>query len=455
VRRFLASVALTIVACTPTVLTSQSIPPSARPSPEGTPTTFAMGAELYLEGVPYAVRDSLIANGDESLVFKLAFNAEMDAPSAIAAVTSHLPDATSFSWLSDGRTLRFVVPPANTAFTIDPRGARTLARPNIGVVSGVVWNVSRPRSVVNLYRPEDLATGNLRAAASYTFDFAADTGLVRVDATRDTALVSIVTPSHLSFVDLATGARTALPLELNRIGTNGAYMHWLADGRFLTLGSHETVISGSRGDGMRWLPTIAPGQVGWVSPDERSVALQSYPTDAVAIQDLETGAIRDVTGGYKRCSAYASAVVSWSPDARTIAIGSCALDMEGPGRTAFIDVASLGTVRTLDDWSVIAWLPDGTMLARAWPEDGENYMRQPDPRIAVLDAGGRVIRRIESRMPYGLSPDGRWLADGGVDPQDPHLRLIDVKTGRAYPADVGGGYPSWTPDGLLAVLFRT
>jgi hypothetical protein len=455
VRRLIAYVVLGVVACTPTVVATRSLTPTPLAAPSSAPTTFLMKADLYLAGVPYEVRGPLTANGDERLAFRLEFQAEMDTASVIAAIRAQLPEAVGFEWLDGDSIVTFEVPPGTTAFTIDPRGARTRAKPNIGVVSDVVWSVSRPRSTISLYRPSDIAAGVLAPAAAYSFDFAADTGLVRLDSDRKLALVSIIAPQHLSFVDLTTGRRTALPSELNQIGTNGAYMHWLNDGRFLTLGTHDTVISGRLGENRRRLPTITPGQSGWVSPDDRYVALESYPTDAVAIQDLATGAIRDVAGDFNRCSAYSSAAVSWSPDGRALAVGFCTGDMEGPARTVFVDADTLRVIRTLDRWAVMAWLPNGTLLAREWPIDEDNYARQPDPRLALLNPRGEVIRRIASPIPYGASPDGLWLVDGGLDPQHASLRLVEIATGRAFPMDLAETYPTWTADGLIAVLSRS
>lgn len=449
-RRLLVYLVLACAACAPAVVPTQSLSPS--PSRQ----TFEIRAELYLESEPYPLRSGgpIVANGDETLSFRLEFHTQMDVASVTAAVRSHLPEATAFRSLDGDHTVIFDVPQGSTPFSIDPRGARSLAKPNIGIVSGVSWSVSRPRTILSLYRPADLVAGSRQPAEMYTFAFSADPSLVRLDPSRQVALVSVTRPQHLSFVELPSGARRALPGDLNKIGSNGAHMRWLADGRFLTLGSHQTVISGPRGQDGRSLPTLPPGQYGVVSPNEKLVALASYPTDQAAIQDLETGELRSLGDEYKRCSAYASAVVSWSPDGRTVSIGHCILDLAGPGRTVFVDVATLRRVRTLDGWSVAAWLPDGTMLAHSWSDASGSSLRGPDRTIAVLDPQGRVIRQLESPMPYGVSPDGHWLVDGGLDPQQPAMRLVDISSGRTYPLGISESYPSWTADGLIAVLAK-
>lgn len=452
-RRFLLYLALSSAACAPTIVATRSLPPSPSPVPAtATPITFELTPQLSLEWDAYPLRSPAIVNGDDTLVFSLAFNADMDLRSVETAVRAHAPEATGFR-TDDGRVISFSVPPGSSDFIIDPRGARSLALPNIGVVSKTFWEFKRPSTTLSLYRPADIAAGKTQPAETRTFAFAADPGLVRVEPGRRGILVSVVRPQHLSFVDLPSGRRTALPWDLNKIGMNGSYMHWLPDGRFLTLGSHDTIISGPRGEDRRWLPTITPGQMGVMSPDETVVAVESYPTDEVAIQDLATGAIRSVGKEFKRCSARASAIPSWSADGRTLAVGYCAQDMAGPGRTAFFDVASLRPLRTLAGWTVTALLPDGSMLARSWP-DVDDYMRVPDPGLAVLDPRGNLLRRIETPMPYGLSPDGRWLVDGGLDTQHPALRLVDITTGRGFPMSISGPYPTWTEDGLIAVLTR-
>lgn len=447
-RRLFVYLTLVAAACAPTVVATHSLTPS--PSPN----SFEIPGELYLQSVPYPLRGPIVANGDETLAFRLEFHTQMDVGSVIAAIRAHLPEATAFRSLNEDSTVAFDVPRGSTPFSIDPRGARTLARPNVGIVAGVTWDVSRPGTTLSLYRPADIVAGSGQASETYTFAFSADPGLVRLDPNRRTALVSVTTPQHLSFVELPSGRRTAVPPDLNTIGSNGAYMHWLGDGRFLTLGSHETVISGPRGEDARRLPTLPPGQSGWVSPNERLVALESYPTDQAAIQDLDTGELRSLGGEYKRCSAYSSAALSWSPDSRTISIGYCTRDMAGPGRTVFIDVASLQRVWGLDGWSVVGWLPNGTMLARSWSDASGSFSRAPDPALAVLDSEGRVIRRIECPMPYGVSPDGQWIVDGGLDPQNLANRLVDISSGRTYPIGLSGSYPNWTADGLIAVIAR-
>jgi hypothetical protein len=447
VRRFLVSLTLVGAACTPAQ-------PSAVVGAAPSSRTFEIGAELYLNSDPHQLRDPIVANGDETLTFRLDFKTEMDVPSVGAAIRAHLPEASRFRSLNDDHTVLFDVPPGATAFAVDPRGARTRPKPNIGIVGGVFWNVSRPTTTLALYRPTDIVAGAAQPAVSYTFAFSADPGLIRLDPSRSAALVSILEPQHLSFVELPSGKRTALPSELNKIGANGAYMLWLADGQFLTLGSHDTVISGPRGEDMRRLPTLLPGQSGWLSPNGKLVALESYPTDEAGIQDLETGELRSLGGEYRRCSAYWSAALSWSPDGRTVAIGYCVGDMQGPGRTALVDAATGRRMLALEGWSVMAWLANGTMLARSWSDASGSYSRAADPALAVLDAQGRVIRRIECPMPYGVSPDGRWIVDGGLDAQRPAMRLVDIGNGRVYPLGLAG-YPTWTSDGLIAVLARS
>lgn len=447
-RRVLVYLLLTSAACAPTVIATESLDPSHSPK------TFEIPAQLSLEGDPYPLRDSVVANGDERLVFRLDFNTRMDVGSVSRAILVHLPEAAAFRAVGEDQSVLFEVPAGSTSFTIDPRGARTIANPNIGIVAGVFWNVARPGTVLSLYRPADVAAGSAQPAERHTFAFSADPGLVRLDPSGRAALVSITRPRHLTVVELPSGARTALPDVLDKIGSSGAYMHWLADGRFLTLGGSETIIAGPRGQDRRSLPTLPPGQAGWVSPDETLIALASYSADQVAIQDLGSGEIRSLGTEYKRCSAYSSAGVSWAPDNRTVAIGYCAEDMRGPGKTVFVDVATLRRVRTLDGWSAVAWLPDGTMLARSWSDDSGSLSRSPDSALAVLDGQARVLRRIESPMPYGVSPDGRWMVDGGLDTQNPAIRLVDIGNGRTYPLGITGAYPTWTARGLIAVLTR-
>lgn len=443
------------------VATTACFPPATAPEPTPTvgPTaaaseapTFPVRPLLYLHGESIR-HPGASANADETLTFRLEFGTAMDVPSVVAAIRARLPEAERFESFSQGALVVFDVPAGRGPLTIDPRGARSLPAPFVGtgVVSGDPWTIQRPETILELFRPSDLAAGSSLPAETYSFPFAANGSIPRFDRSGGTVLLYLAFSRHLAYVDLATGRRMALPPRLSGIGTSGAAMQWLPDGRFLTLGTHETVIAGPRGEDMRTLPTLPPGQFGTVSPDGTHIAVWSYTENTAAVQDLETGEFTPLGGDYLRCSAHFCALPQWSPDGRVVAIGSCGEDMAGTARTVFVDSRSGAPLRALEGRSVTAWLGDGTMLAQSWSST-EGYMRGPDRALALLDGSGRVLRTIESPMPLAISPDGRWLVDAGLDPNQPTRRLIDLRSGAIHGVSIGEGHPTFTPSGLIAVV---
>jgi hypothetical protein len=252
-----------------------------------------------------------------------------------------------------------------------------------------------------------------------------------------------------SFVELRSGRRTPLPSELAKIASNGARQLWLPDGRFLTIGTHDTIIAGSLGQNMRWLTPLV-GQSGLVSPSGTRLAVWSYAEATAAIVDLDSGAVTSLGGGYLRCNVDGGVSLAWSPDSRTIAISHCTRDMAGPSRTVYADASSGRAVATIADSSVAAWLGDGRKILRSWPAS-EDARRQPDPTLRMIDAAGRPLSTISAPTAFEFSPDGRWLLDFGTDPQHQAGRVIDLRDGHAYPIPRDPPYATWTPFSFVAV----
>jgi hypothetical protein len=429
--------------------------PSAPPTPGPTAVAFEIKPDLWMNDDPYPLRGQYRtdghyrADGDITLTFRLDFPfTTMDRDSVVAAVRRSAPEAVGFRWDNYDQSVRFDIAAGSTPITIDPSGARSTT--GAGTVAPVAWTIARPATEVALYDPVALVRDDRTPARVYRFALTPG-GLVQFDPSGEIALLwhgSVGRPG-ISFVEVASGRRTPLPWDLAKIASNGSRQQWLPDGRFLTIGSHDTIIAGHLGENMRWLTPLV-GQGGIVSPSGTKLAVWSYAENTAAIVDLDSGAVASLGGGYLRCNVGGGVSLAWSPDGRTVAISHCTRDLRGPSRTSYIDVASARTISTVDGTSVLAWLPDGRKILQTW-SPSDDLRRPPDPTLRVVDAAGRLLTTVTTQTAYAVSPDGRWLLDFGTDPQRLGVRVIDLRDGRAYPLPDVSSYATWTPFGLIAV----
>ncbi len=433
----------------PTASTAPIVP---TPTVAATVSPFTLEPVLHVNDDPAPIGERYVANGDETLTFRIDFFADMDHGSVVRAVQASAAAAINFRWQMGDASVLFDVPPGNSALVIDPTGAHTAS--GSGAPAGRSWRIERPRTELAFYAPSDVAAGVVDPVDRTTFGFLADRGCsARFDPAIKTALMCSGPPRReLSFIDLATGARRATPWDINKIASNGAAEIWLPDGRLLVLGSHDTIIAGPHGENMRWLPTAQPGQTGSVSPSGHEVALWSYTKNDLSVLDIDAGIIRTIGADLKRCSAYFNASVTWSPSGRTIAAGYCTEDLGGEAATAFFDAATGRRVGTLHGWTVVAWLPDGRLLGRAWEPVSAVSPRKTKDGLAVFDASGELIGWLDVEYHASVSPDGAWLLEIEPDPHGPHTRLVDTRSGRAYEFLSEDVFPSWTPDGRIAVI---
>ncbi|MFV8753538.1 protein kinase domain-containing protein [Nannocystaceae bacterium ST9] len=229
----------------------------------------------------------------------------------------------------------------------------------------------------------------------------------------------------------APATRPAQPLEASHVLRGQAGILWTA--RFSSTG--DRVVTAAR-SGEIWVWTLAdrreptPSQrlvigdeIVWhaeFSPDDRNVAI-AVNDGRVLIWDLERDAVRELSR-----HAGPAWVAHFSPDGRWIAsasqTGELRLDPVDPSQGEGTTLRGhTGPVQRL------AFSPDGRTLA--------SCSHDKTARVWTFDEAGRPrgdSRVFEVGSAFALtpafSPDGRWLALGGVEPI---VRVIELAGGQA------------------------
>ena len=180
------------------------------------------------------------------------------------------------------------------------------------------------------------------------------------------------------------------------------------------------------------------------SPDGRWLASGSW--DEVRLWHAASGLeVRRLKGDNRGegCSP-----VAWSPDGRTLAVGdSVAIRLvDMPTGVEFGSLAGHD-----NSISLLAWSPDGTMLASEG-DDGTVRVWQVGRRKEFLRLDGHALWSRELALAW--SPDGKTLAIGSetAKTQEDHsIRLCDVATGKEIGQLEGHRewvYSlAWSPDG--------
>ena len=121
-------------------------------------------------------------------------------------------------------------------------------------------------------------------------------------------------------------------------------------------------------------------------------------------------------------------------------------------QTRFVSAADGRELRTIAGVTILAWLPDGAIIARG------PFGPRVDPDFWVISVDG--ARRSISSVGFYPSPDGRFLlgsvirdAPTSSDParREHFAQLVEVSTGRVL--EVGEGRPTgWTDQGQIALI---
>ncbi|MEV0621372.1 WD40 repeat domain-containing protein [Nonomuraea sp. NPDC050404] len=175
------------------------------------------------------------------------------------------------------------------------------------------------------------------------------------------------------------------------------------------------------------------------SPDGGTLATVSHGKTALlwsVASGRRTGALRDRNAGFN--------AIVFSPDGTRIATAG------GSGRMVLWDAASrerllvlAGNVNVLE---CVAFSPDGNVVAAA---GFDGVVRLADPRIRT-----QIGTRMPAQSAVALSRDGRTLATGAADENDPSIQLWDTATQRPAGPPLRPGGPrrpvsviEFAPDG--------
>ena len=185
---------------------------------------------------------------------------------------------------------------------------------------------------------------------------------------------------------------------------------------------------------------------GQVSPDGRYVSFTHWGTGNLAIRDVASGEIRQLTAGTDPSKSYAEYSVP-SPDGKRIAYGwshstydLCVIGLDG-SKPRVLRVSRNGVSRQFP----LAWSPDGAqLLAEFMKTDGTRDLML----VAVADGSARLLKAVgKNPSPGGVfSPDGRYIAWATRD----GLSVFDLQGGIELPliSDRSGhAVLGWAPDG--------
>lgn len=185
---------------------------------------------------------------------------------------------------------------------------------------------------------------------------------------------------------------------------------------------------------------------GKVSPDGRYVSFTHWGTGNLAIRDVASGEIRQLTAGTDPSKAYAEYSVP-SPDGRRIAYAwshstydLCVIGVDG-SKPRVLRVSGGGVSRQFP----LAWSPDGAqLLAEFVKTDGTRDLML----VAVADGSAKLVKAVgRNPSPGGVfSPDGRFIAWATRE----GLALFDLQTGAESPLISDRSSHTvlgWAPDG--------
>lgn len=463
-RRMLVVFAVALSACaTPPLDAASPAPPASRFTP--VPTTASPRhlpgsvVRVAINGVEYpadvAVRD--VGPGPVTVVLTFPFAIDR------AGVESWLSGQPPRTWLDD-RTVRLVY--EATAPSISFKIPETLSLTGDEIIDFVVVNVPRFGRVISVYTIADLA-------AAGTGGFPRPSGSWRVPSSDGLTLAPDARRALIydgfgplsgqipEFVDLDTQAATPLTQPPASDGWF-SFADWMADGRLIMVG-RGVWVGDSNAGGMKRVADAQAlvGGYPWLAlpdPSETRLALWGYNADGhVPVVDLGDGAVRILSGPFRRCAADGFASFAWSADGRFLAGTDCDSE-EGPhkARVRIVDVAADRTLRTIEGGTYgISGLASGDfMMIRDSGETGAGF------RLLGLVIGfdGQERSRYLAHA-WWMSPDRHHLLQSRFQPAGgPTYTLFDLAAGTSFDFAVPclgrgeGGCPSphWMRDGRLA-----
>lgn len=306
------------------------------------------------------------------------------------------------------------------------------------------------RSVVTFYRTEDVIRG--AAVPSKRLDVNALLYVMTFGPDPRWAIVSNVGDrSLLRLLDLGSGNVENFALGLPSDALNmRSQVRWLSDGRLLLTG-REIWVGGPRGEDLRSVFATFPFEV-VPSRSGKLLAIRTLGSDAIVVLDIASGVTKTVAGPFRPCAQGGGVFISWGPDDRALAATDCSDQAQGGMQTRFVSVADGRELRTIPGVTIIAWLPDGAIIARG------PLGPRVDPDFWVISVDG--ARRSISSVGFYSSPDGRFLLGSVIRDapiaSDPTRRahfaqVVEVTTGRVL--EVGEGMPTgWTDRGEIVLV---
>jgi hypothetical protein len=367
------------------------------------------------------------------------------------------------TWLDD-RTLQLVF--AETEPSIGFKIAETLSLSGDAAIDFVVVNVPRSSHVVSLYTVADLAAAGFAnfPLASGSWRVPASDGITLAPDGKRVLIYDGFGPftgQVPAFVDLDTKTTTPLTQPPASDGWF-SFADWMADGR-LVMVARGVWVGDTNAGGMKRIADAQAlvGGYPWLAvpdPSDGRIAIWGYNADGhVPVVDLRDGAVRMLTGPFRRCAADGFASFAWSADGRLFAGTDCDSE-ESPAkaRVRIVDVAADRTLRTIEGGTYrITGLASGDfIMIRDSGESGAGFRMLG----LVMGFDGQERSRYLGSL-WWMSNDRHYLLQSRFQPAGgPTYTMIDLIAGTTFDFAVPcggrseGGCPSphWMRDGRLA-----
>lgn len=429
----------------PAVGPSASVMPSATRGPGG--ALPASVVTLTVNGARYDLGAAVqLTPTGRPVVIELGFPFPVDRQ----LLETWLPRNADVSW-PDDRTLRLTYPETATIFSF--KVPETRAADGSAVIDLFVVRVDFPASrVVSIYTVADLKSG-ARTATPATSVRVSAPGVLRVAPDGLHAVSYAYQPTSApTLVDLTT--RTSVPLTVPSAADGPfVFVGWLPDGQLLIVGRSVWLGDGTTTELRRVADAAAALGVAPAaavpSPNGDLVALSAYVPDGhVAVVDLRTGAVRLLTGPFRRYRPETGISLAWSEDGALLAgMDSDSENMVTATRVRIVDLAADCTVRTIEgNLLTLSSFPTGELLIVRESDRIREYLG------VVMGFDGVEHRRYVGGGAWWMSPDGKYLLQeepsGGAG--YPALTLIDLASGRSIGVALQMPFVGWLADDRLA-----